>query len=161
MVLRSLTALALVFLALLSGCKHGGGGKALAEGAIIAAAVTAHAVARASRESTASSSSAPDPDPPEDPDPGPPPLPPFDEMEARAELRNADVTPCVPNADTKVHARVTFVPEGPVAQVVVDEPRDLPEPLSRCVGQALSTAHVYAFEGGEATTTISLLLRAR
>ncbi len=160
MLTRTFTILAFVFLAVLSGCKHGGGGKALAEGALIAAAVTAEAVAHASRESS-SGSSYTAPDPPQDPDPEPPPLPPFDETEARAELRNADVSPCIPAADTKVHARVTFVPEGPVAQVVVDEPRDLPEPLSRCVGQALSSAHVYAFQGGEVTTTISLTLRAR
>ncbi len=157
---RTLTFLALVLLFSLSGCRHGGGGKALAEGALVAAAVTAHAIANASHESSSGSAFSP-PDPPPLPDPVPPPLPPFDETEARAELRNADTSPCVPNTDTKVHARVTFVPEGPVAQVVVDEPRDLSEPLSRCVGRALSSAHVYAFDGGEATTTISLTLRAR
>lgn len=148
---------------LLSGCKHGGGagaGKALAEGAIVAAAVTTQALANASRESSGGTG-APDPDPPADHEPATPPLPPFDEAEARAELRNADTSPCIPATDTKVHARVTFAPEGPVAQVVVDEPRDLPEPLARCIGHALSTAHVYAFEGTDATTTISLTLRAR
>jgi len=169
MVKRShLLNLPVLALLLLLGCKHGGGacaGKALAETAIVAAAVTTQAVAAAaaSRESS-SGSSYNDPDPPPDPDPGPPPLPPFDEAEARAELRNADLSACVPTRETKVHARVTFDPEGPVAQVVVDEPHDLPEPLSRCVGAALSSAHVYAFtpaNGTDASTTINLTLRSR
>jgi hypothetical protein len=157
---RTATLLALLLTVFLTGC-HGHAGKALAEGAIVAAAVTAHAVAQAAREQSSGSSYADPPDPPPDPPREPQPLPLFNEAEARAELRNVDVSPCVPAADTAVHARVTFASEGPVAQVVVDAPLDLPEPLSRCVGTALASAHVYAFREEEATTTISLTLRAR
>jgi len=78
---------------------------------------------------------------------------PFDALEAKKSLRDANLAGCPRNAGPAIegHAKVTYEPNGAPSRVVIDQPRDLPTATVTCVGAALGKTRVSPFEGGAIT----------
>lgn len=84
----------------------------------------------------------------------------FDVQGARARLNRIDLSACSTEraAQSYGHAKVTFLPDGHVAKVVVDRPSNLRSEEVRCIGELLGRTTVAPYDGGPVAVGASFYL---